>query len=169
MAELGSVVREGVEVKRIPLTQGQFALVDDADYEKLSQWKWYALWAKNTQSFYAMRRDGSQRVRMHRFILGLNTGDPRQTDHRNRDTLDNRRSNLRIASASQNAANRRRQMNSKTKVKGVHFERDRQKWRARICVNGKYHDLGRFNTLEAASSAYKSAAESFFGEFARSA
>ncbi len=72
-------------MKKIPLTQGQVALVDDADYEWLSRWKWCAMWCSSTDSFYAVRHirlpNGKwTTLRMHRAILGLKRGDSRQVD-----------------------------------------------------------------------------------------
>lgn len=86
-------------MKEILLTQNQVALVDDADFEWLSQWKWYAIWSPGIKGFYAVRRgrlpDGRRSlIRMHRQILGLDMADKRQGDHVNHDTLDNRRENL---------------------------------------------------------------------------
>jgi len=97
-------------MKQITLTQGQYAIVDDWNYEWLNQWKWCAGWAKNTKSYYAMRRakgefDRYYTIRMHREILGLKKGDRRQADHINHNTLDNRESNLRIVNNQQNCFN----------------------------------------------------------------
>lgn len=90
-------------MKRIPLTQGQFAIVDNKNYKWLLQYKWCAIWCEKTKSFYAVR--GSNRVNgkqytisMAREILGLKKGDNRQADHINHRTLDNREINLRIVS-----------------------------------------------------------------------
>ena len=99
-------------MKKIPLTQGQVALVDDADYEWLSRWKWCAMWCSSTDSFYAVRHirlpNGKwTTLRMHRAILGLERGDSRQVDHENHDTLDERRENLRIVTHQENQWNQR--------------------------------------------------------------
>jgi hypothetical protein len=97
----------------ILLTQGKFAIVDDADYEWLNQWKWCARWHMQTKSFYAVRNIPKQslNMRMHRQILELGNGnhDKRQGDHINHDTLDNRRNNLRIVTSRGNNSNRRNQ------------------------------------------------------------
>ena len=96
------------------LSQAQRARVDWCDYGELSQHKWYAWWKRSTKSFYAVRNvmlpDGRRVTeRLHRRVMGLQRGDIRQVDHPNHDTLDNRRSNLRIVSNRQNGANRRDQ------------------------------------------------------------
>jgi hypothetical protein len=153
----------------IPLTQGQFAIVDAADYEWLNQWKWCALWNKRTQSFYATRRTGPTPgivIYMHRFILGLNYGDSRQVDHKHSgQTLDNRRYNLRIATCVQNNYNRRRRTDNRSGFKGVTAHGG--KWQARINKDGRRISLGHFSTAEEAHAAYSEAAKKYYGEFAR--
>jgi hypothetical protein len=113
-------------MKSIPLTQGQFALVDDGDFENLNQWRWQAVWDKHTKSYYAVRTDYSgflgfrrkQTIRMHRQIM--NTPEDMDCDHWNHDTLDNQRRNLRNVTNSQNLMNRRgANVNSKLDVLGV--------------------------------------------------
>src|SRR5208282_311362 len=98
--------------REIPLTQGQVALVDIADFEWLNQWKWTAQWSESNQCFYAIRRPGKSadgkrhKIWMHRLILGLMLRDEREGDHiKTGKTLDNRRANLRIANHSQNVSN----------------------------------------------------------------
>lgn len=156
----------------IPLTQGQWAIVDVADYDWLNQWKWYALWDSNTRSFYAVRHaawtDGKRPLlAMHREILGLRFGDGKKGDHKNHDTLDNRRVNLRVATTTQNGQNQRICTNHKTGCKGVDVKKG--KYRSRIRVNGKLKSLGVFpltpEGLESASEIYQFAADLYFGEF----
>lgn len=94
----------------IPLTRGQRAKVDWRDYRALSSYKWHAIWSPGTRSFYAQRstdRPNRTTIRMHRQILGVS--DRLQVDHKNHDTLDNRRANLRIVSSHGNHENRRDQ------------------------------------------------------------
>ena len=154
----------------IPLTQGQVAIVDAADYEWLSQWKWSANWSEFTQSFYAIRGElgaGGKLIgiKMHRQILGLAYGDRREGDHRDGNTLDNRRHNLRVATKAQNSRNQKLRKDNRFGLKGV-FPHGR-KWRASICVNYKKIHLGLFSTIELAHAAYCEAARKYFGEFAR--
>lgn len=124
--------------REIPLTQGQVALVDTSDYEWLSQWNWQAHWAKHTRSFYAVRTSyqGGHKmsINMHRLILGLLSGDPRKGDHANRNTLDNRRENLRIADSFQNAQNASRRSDNSSGYKGVCWHKPTGKWSAYINV-----------------------------------
>lgn len=154
---------------QIPLTQGQFALVDDADYDKLNQSKWCAKKECNG-NFYAVRwslKNGKQiKIRMSRQILGLEQGDSRQADHQNHNTLDDRRDNLRICTCRQNLRNRRGCSNTSSRFKGVHWEKQKKKWCARICINGKSNHLGRYDDEELAAMAYDSVARKVFGEFA---
>jgi len=155
--------------KKIKLTQGKFALVDDADFDWLNQWKWYAQKQRNT--FYAVRnvRVGLKQkiVKMHRLILGLDFDDGRQGDHINMDTLDNRRANLRIAIHAQNQRNRGRNANNTSGYKGVYWNKQKKKWRAYIKVNGKQKYLGYFDDPIKAARAYDEAAKKHHKEFAQ--
>lgn len=160
--------------KRIPLTQGQYATVSAHRFEELTKWRWFANWNRCTQSFYALRTyrplgGKSQTIPMHRQILGLSTGDGKQGDHRNGNTLDNTDENLRVATARQNMHNRMLKRSSLHGVKGVYFRKESNKWRARITVNGKVIHLGTYDTKEKAAKAYYIAAVWYFGEFARAA
>lgn len=88
-------------MRKIRLTQGQFALVDDEDYEWLSRWNWFAQLSPDAGYYTAERAEtlpnGKRRkVRMSRLILGLDHGDPRHAKHVRNDYLDNRRSELSI-------------------------------------------------------------------------
>lgn len=153
-------------MRLIYLTQGQAAKVDDADYEWLCQWKWHAFYAPNTRTYYAKRAGPipGHLVSMSRSLLGI-TDSKVQVDHRNGDTLDNQRDNLRVASNAQNTKNRKRHKNNTSGVKGV--DRHEGKWRARIMAGGKSLCLGHFNTAEEAHEAYKAKASELHGEFAR--
>lgn len=148
--------------KRIPLSQGKIALVDDADYQWLSQWNW-TCWNRGRGTSYAMRHDYSAKpyecIYMHRLILGLEDGEC--ADHVNRNGLDNRRCNLRKATPSQNMCNAKIQRTRRSPYKGV-FQ-CHHKWVARI--QGEY--LGRFWTPEEAAYVFDQAALRQYGEFAR--
>jgi hypothetical protein len=159
-------------VKEIQLTQGQFAQVDDADYEWLNQWKWYALWDKTSKSFYAVRStkvhecDKRTTVYMHRQILGLDRGDPLTGDHDDHNTLNNRRYNLRRANKGQQQHNQGICANNTSGLKGV--RKHGNGYRARIGVNGKTKCLGTRPTPEAAYlELWVPAALELHAEFAR--
>ncbi len=156
-------------MKTIPLTQGKVAIVDDADYDLVSQFKWCAHLRSDGNCWYAVRGTTiSPRKRrlvgMHRFILGLPKG---IVDHINRDGLDNRRSNLRVGTMSQNLMNQRKICTSNSPYKGIHFDKWSGRWQARIQMSRKKYTLGRFDTPEEARDAYRSAAKELFGERAR--
>lgn len=155
--------------REIPLSQGQIAIVDSADYDWLMNWRWYAAWTKSTGSFYAQtrQRDSGKTIQMQRLILGLETGDEKIGDHVNRNTLDNRRGNLRVCNAAENAHNRRRVLCNTSGFKGVFFEKGCNKWRAQIVVNKKKIHLGLFLSPEEAHTAYRVAAVELHREFAR--
>lgn len=163
--------------REIPLTQGQVAIVDAADFDWLNQWKWCAIWQKNVNGFYAARNVARHEIEcpylmtMHRQILGLGKGDRRVGDHRFHNTLDNRRSidgeiNLRIATRLQNSWNSKMQSNNKHGFKGVVADKRRGTYYARICVNGKTLHVASRSTPEAASVEYDAAALKHFGAFA---
>ncbi len=157
-------------MKKIPLTQGQAALVDDEDYEELSKDKWYAS-QHRSGSYYATRstkRDASgnhRTIYMHRQILGVSPGE--HVDHANHRTLDNRRVNIRKCSRSLNNANAHKRKGCSSRFKGVTWCKRRGKWTARIkCEGRKRKHLGYFGDEIAAARAYKAEAIIQFGEFA---
>lgn len=158
--------------KEIPLTRGQVAIVDAADYEWLSQFKWYAV-APNGKhkdgKFYAVRhvfRDDGKRtlLKMHREILGAEPGV--DVDHVDGNTLNNQRDNLRLCNRQQNTFNSRGQKNSVSKYKGVSWHKHTRKWFAQIGVNGKNIFLGYYDTPEEAARARDTASLKYQGEFA---
>lgn len=158
--------------REIPLTQGQVAIVDAADYGWLNQWRWQARWNPHTKSFYASRHNQNDPKRrliaMHRLILGLASNDPRKGDHiESGKTLDNRRSNLRIANNSENGRNARLKITNTSGYKGVHYRKDLGQWAARICIHRKRIHLGHFSTPQEAAIAYRKAAMALHKEFAR--
>jgi hypothetical protein len=147
------------------------AIVDDGDYEWLSRWIWCALPGKKSH-FYANRRecidDRTYHVAMAREIMDAKP--EQQVDHRNGNTLDNRRINLRICNAEQNARNRKRSRSNNWGFKGVSLYQSERwraiRWRAVIDVSGKQVHLGYFATIEEAAHARDAAAIKYHGEFA---
>lgn len=150
----------------IPLTRRQNAIVDVENFEWLSQWNWHALWNKCTHSFYAYRgcANGNIMIGMHAVILGCERGE--WGDHKNHNTLDNRRENLRKVTALQNSANRKLHSNNRAGFKGVSREKGTQKWRSRICHRGTQIYIGLFASKKEAARAYDEMAKKYHGEFA---
>ena len=159
--------------KKIPLGKsGMFAIVDDEDFEMLSQFKWYAGKDSRTDTHYAIRNaSGSGSPRMHRLIMKVN-GSKVHVDHINLDGLDNRRCNLRVCTQSQNAYNgkkykSRRDKKMSSQHKGVCWDSQSGKWLACGYMNNKNINLGRFDKEIDAARAYNKFAKKHYGEFAR--
>lgn len=152
--------------RKIPLTQGQHALVDDADYERVSQHKWHIKRYSGGLAYATGRPNGGERkVLMHRFIL--NPPDGFEVDHINGDGLDNRRANLRVCSHAENQKNVKKPTTNTSGYKGVAWSKHHLRWKAEIRANGKRIHLGTFDTAEEAAAAYDTAAKQMHGEFAR--
>lgn len=155
-------------MKKIPLTKGKYALVDDEDFEWLNQWKWTANYNGNWYAVRRIRNKGVQTtVYMHRLVLELNTKDKRIVDHIDHNTLDNRKCNLRVATKSENAANCRSHKRTTSKFKGVYWKKKDKKWCAAIRVQGESRHLGLFKLEKLAALAYDMAATKYFGVFAK--
>ena len=160
--------RYGYVFRRIPLTQGYFAIVDPADYEPLSRYKWRLCKTKGKNVLYAersvRRADGKvSRLLMHRQLI--RPPDGYVIDHINGSGLDNRRANLRLATAAQNAWNARKR-GGRSGYKGVWLAKDKGLWRAAIVCHGKRKHLGYFRDKQDAAKAYDRAARAYHGPFA---
>lgn len=117
-------------VKRIWVRKGKYALIDDEDAERVSKVDWHLVQSPTT--LYARtfdKRIGKSQQLLHRMVIGAQPGEI--VDHINGDGLDNRRANLRIVTAAENAANR--------------FDHDR-----------KYHHVGGDLALTPAAKAIRS-------------
>jgi len=152
-------------MRLIPLTKGFSAMVDDSDFEWLTQWRWSYIggYARRT-----VKENGAQRpIRMHRFILNAPKG--MRIDHVDGDSLNNTRSNLRYASHSQNMCNKKKKHNSTSQFKGVAWipSARKRKWRAMIQINQKQTHLGYFADEVDAARAYDAKAKELHGQFAR--
>jgi hypothetical protein len=149
-------------MKKVLLTKGKIALIDDEDWEVVSQHKWCAQHAGKGY-FYAYSRSGSKGLKMHRFIMDAKPGE--EVDHINGDTLDNRRKNLRICSRKNNQQNRYKAWGT-SQYKGVSWYKRHSKWVAKIHQEGKPTHLGYFDSEIEAAQAYDTKAKELFGEFA---
>jgi len=152
----------------VPLSQNKVALIDDEDSELILGRKWHA--CRRRHHWYACAyyktpdgRESSQS--MHRVLLNAPPGV--MVDHLNNNGLDNRRSNIRLATNSQNQANRCTLSQNTSGYKGVCWNKDSQQWQAGIKCNGRSTHLGLFASLEEAAAAYDRAAIAAFGEYAR--
>lgn len=153
-------------MKKIPLTQGKYALVDDESFEYLSQWKWFAekigrTWYASRGLYDPIKKRHGKMLRMHRVIM--KNPIKKLVDHKDRNGLNNQRCNLRVCTKSTNAMNYER-IKSKTGYRGVCMTKN--KWSSGIKVNYKRINLGVFLTPELAALAYNKAAIKYHKEFA---
>ena len=169
-------IHYGYPFRRIPLTQGKFAIVDPEDYAWLSQYKWQA--RKDGPSYYAARTfniNGKKFNRqMHREIILRHSPDACSllnsdlvVDHINNNGLDNRKVNLRIVTQRQNCWNSRAKFISRSsRYKGVSWHSKMRKWVSKISIDGKSVHLGYFDNEIAAAKAYDAAAKKHRGQYA---
>lgn len=152
-------------MKEIPLSQGKVAIVDDGDYEWLSQWKWCY-----ENSGYAVRSTSIKggksrgRVYMHKAVSGA-TADV-EVDHINHVKLDNRRANLRQCTHAENCRNASMRRNNKSGYRGVCWHPGMKAWEASVRLNGKRYRFGYHATAADAAKAYDVGAKQLHGEFA---
>jgi len=161
-------LRFGYPFRKIPLTQGKFAIVDPDDYPRLARYKWRICKTKGKNVLYAersIRRPNGKysRILMHRQLFNVPKG--YVIDHINGNGLDNRMANVRPATVAQNAWNSKKR-NPRSGYKGVCFDKQKRLWRAAIVCNRKKIHLGYFKNKTDAAKAYDKAAQKFYGEFA---
>jgi len=158
-------------MKIIYLTRDKYTIVDDEDYDRLMEhsWAWIpATGAKNNKGYAARKgnkKKGEPRtVQMHREILHAPKGTV--IDHKNLNSLDNRKENLRYADVQTNAFNRHKPvMECTSKYKGVLQRKNDTRWMARIKFNGRHVELGKYDTEEKAAAIYNFASRIFFGKY----
>jgi hypothetical protein len=161
------ILPNGEIAVKINLSKDLFALIEDEDFDRVNQYKWFLLGGhKNKQ--YAKTGNG---LLLHRFIMNVDMKSKNvQIDHINGNGLDNRKVNLRLATNQQNNANTSIRNDNTSGYKGVYYKKDREqrkkKWGAQININKKNISLGYFLTKEEAALAYNEAAIKYFGEFA---
>lgn len=153
-------------MKKINISQGMTAFVDDEDFDRTNKFNWFAYKNKRAKTYYAKRRDHrvGKTISMHYFITGY-----KGLDHKDGNGLNNQKSNLRMATLSQNGANKFKSKNNKSGYKGVCFynKSKLKPWKAQITKDKKKIYLGCFATKEEAHEAYKVAAIELHGEFAK--
>lgn len=145
-------------MKYISLTRGKRAIVSDADFKRLSKYRWCAMKGQGG-NYYAARI-----IYLHREVLGVRNSKV-HVDHRDGNTLDDRRKNLRRASCAQNGQNRKLQSNNTSGFKGIELHRG--KWMVRIQAFRKRYCLGCYADRRTAAQVYDRAARLLHGEFAR--
>jgi len=148
----------------LPLTRGQSVLIDDEDAELVMRHRWWSVYDKKTCCYRAMGQINGRKIFLSRFLLGAPEG--MLVDHINGNTLDDRRSNLRLCTGSQNQMNRQKptRRNPQSRFKGVNCARNG--WKAGIRVNGRTIYLGQFKSEIDAALAYNAGALKYHGEFA---
>jgi HNH endonuclease len=160
---------EDDSIRWIALTRGKITIVDAADYDSLMQWKWHAQFNALSDHWCAARHAWDDKnkglVFMHREILQAPAG--LEVDHRDGDGLNNRRSNIRLATVQQNSFNKGPMKSNTSGYKGVFWNKRKSMWQAQIRVNGRLIVLGLFADKQIAAKAYKEAATRIAGQFAR--
>ncbi len=164
------------DVTEILLNTGLISFIDNCDKD-LSQFKWHVakthnpLYAMRTLHFWVNDKRRTKKLIMHRLIMSrvLNRDLDRCeiVDHINGNTMDNRRSNLRLTTYFGNTTNSKRRKDNTSGYKGVIWSKQRNKWQARIKSKGHVYHIGYFNDPRSAHEAYKIKATELFGEFAR--
>ena len=159
-------------MRELELSGGNSCLVDDDDYDFLNQFKWWC--SDNGDGYKCARRThpaaGKPDIRMHRMLTAAMPGD--MVDHKDGNSLNNQRSNLRLCTRSQNTANSKPQESKKySNYRGVSVVKDRTKtrqyWTAQARKDGVLHHVGCFPTEEDAALAYDKKAVELHGEFAK--
>ncbi len=147
-------------MKKIKLTRGKYALVDDEDFDWLNQWKWR--YHSNGYAARSLKRiEGKRPLEyMHRVVLGVRKG--QETDHINRNRLDNQRSNLRFSDRVKNMHNIGLRPWNKSGFAGVWWHKQTQKWATTTRVKYKRVWLGLFKSKEEAAEVYKNAVERLY-------
>lgn len=149
-------------MKEFCASNGIKFIVDLVDSGLVSKYKWQTLHNKSTGKHYIRTRVKNKTILLHRLLLDAPPN--YVVDHINGITTDNRRSNLRIATYSQNNMNQKIKL---TKYKGIKWKNDERKWQARIALHGKEISLGQFMCPILAALKYDNAALQLFGEYAR--
>ena len=166
-------IRIDGNIAHVPLTQGYEAVIDADDVPIAGAFNWYAEIDRRSdgsiRSVYAVRKrrdeSGNEKgERLHRIIAGATPGF--EVDHKDGDGLNNRRTNIRVATNAQNQHNQRISTRNTSGAKGVTWHRKLSKWQAQIVINKKRKYLGCFQTESEASAAYHAAAVAAFGEWA---
>lgn len=155
-------------MKTIQLTKGARAIVDNEDYDYLSQFHWHLHnqgYATRSHVYYRDGKKVNSKIYMHRDITTVQQG--YDIDHVNHNKLDNRRCNLRICTRSQNMLNSKKHKDAmSSKFKGIYYEKRRKHFVVRIRLNGRTEYIGSFQSETVAALAYNQAVQTYHQEFA---
>lgn len=152
----------------VELTRGYWAVIDAADAADVGRFNWFATSEKGAKIYAARTTPGSGREYLHQFVAALaGISIDQHVDHRNTNTFDCRRSNLRSATNAQNHWNTGARSDNISGVKGVFWDSRDRKWRAEIRVNRRKIYLGYFADLQDAVEARRIATAEYHGEFGR--
>lgn len=155
-------------MREIQLTRNQVALIDDEDFDLINQHKWFSVSPRQKNyrhTWYAACKIQGRHVTMHNLLLNPPKGSV--ADHIDHNGLNNRRTNIRISTTRENSWNTNKHKNCTSKFKGVSWNKEKSKWQARICINGRETHLGWFHDEVLAANTYDFVACQFFGDFAK--
>ena len=157
-------------MKKIPLSNGKYAIIDEEDFDKVNKYKWSETKPGHRRTTYArtnIKEGGKYRTeRMHRLVLGLRPYDGKIVDHINGNGLDNRKSNLRITTPSENAINVKTRRDNTTGYKGVHYRKERGTWQVEIRKDQKTVFQKSTKCIHLAGKIYNDNAKSIHGKYA---
>jgi hypothetical protein len=157
-------------MRKIKLTQGYVALVDNEDYQRVSQFKWIA--KEGNTTVYAQRRYKNAHGKwtsqlLHRFVLRVKNLNVQIDHHPDSSGLNCQKNNLRLATSGENTHNQRLRKDSTSGYKGVSWHKQTHKWRANLWIDRVHKSLGLFKSPKEAAKAYDAAALLYHGEFAK--
>lgn len=160
----------GPSIAYVPLTKGLFSLIDSEDADEVGKYNWRAAYRPLSRCDYAtrsIRKEGGGHIdqALQEFLLGRVEG--MQVDHIHGKSLDNRRSQLRHATPTQQKMNQPTYRNNTTGHKGVYWRERDQQWSAAIGFEKKLIHLGQFDCMIDAIAAREAAEKHYFGAFSR--
>lgn len=151
----------------IKLTQGKWTIIDEIDYDKVKRFKWHTSVPQGGKTYYARSIPpgaGKRRIaiKLHQLLRPC----PRyfEVDHKNRNGLDNRISNLQVVTHAKNMLNKGLRLDNATGYAGVSWDGIKNKWHAQIFAQGKQKHLGFFICFNKALASRKDAEIKYFGK-----
>jgi hypothetical protein len=175
MIHLNKIIYQDNEIIKFLIESPKYGnkevIIDKEDYNKIKNYRWGLAFDKHINGFYVKTDvfDDNKKhytLLLHRVILNL-TNSKMQGDHKDCNTLDNRKQNLRECTTIQNSINKRVRKDNTSGYKGVSWDKQHKLWKAYIYFNKKQIYFGLFKDKIEAALAYNKAASKYFGEFAR--